>query len=329
MTAPDPLLFALDGATTLGPAVAREIGIDCAPLELRVFTDGEHKLRPLRSVAGASVVVLQQLHADARASLNDRLVQTLFFVSTLKDAGASRVTLAVPYLPYARKDRRTKPQDPLSLRYLAQWIEVSGCDAVLCVEAHNLAAAQNAFRVRFEALAMTPLWVRWLGDQCDGPLTLVAPDVGGMKRVDALARALGRRRSGPVTTALVEKRRSGGKLSGTRLLGEVCGTAVVVDDMLASGATMVRAAEAALAAGADRVWALATHGLFTGDAPLLLERAPIDRVLVTNSLPLERLKDSPIARRVEVVDLAPDVAAAAVRLSLGSGVDALGIDSED
>ncbi|MDE2004702.1 MAG: ribose-phosphate pyrophosphokinase-like domain-containing protein, partial [Betaproteobacteria bacterium] len=148
----DLAVFALDASRDFGAAVAHRIGVELEAHEEREFEDGEHKARPLTSVRDRDVYVLQSLHADPRQSVNDKLVRLLLFIGALKDASAARVTAIVPYLAYARKDRKSKTRDPVSTRYVAQLFEAVGVDCIVTLDVHNLAAFQNAFRCRCENL---------------------------------------------------------------------------------------------------------------------------------------------------------------------------------
>ena len=124
-------LFALNATAELGSALAAALKHPLAPHEEREFEDGEHKTRPLEAVRGADVFVLQSLHGGPEQSANDKLCRLLFFIGALKDAGATRVTALAPYLCYARKDRRTKPNDPVITRYVASLFEAVGTDGVV------------------------------------------------------------------------------------------------------------------------------------------------------------------------------------------------------
>src|SRR3974390_875171 len=130
-------LFALHGTDALGAAVAAALQQPLAAHEEREFEDREHKARPLETVRGADVFVLHSLHSGPEQSANDKLCRLLFFIGALKDAGAARVTAVTPYLCYARKDRRTKPSDPVTTRYVAGLFESVGTDAVVSLEVHN------------------------------------------------------------------------------------------------------------------------------------------------------------------------------------------------
>ena len=214
------MLFALNATAKLGLAVAAALRLPLARHEEREFEDGEHKARPLSGVCGADVFLLQSLHGGPEQSANDKLCRLLFFIGALKDAGARRVTALVPYLCYARKDRRTKPNDPVTTRYVASLFEAVGTGAVVTLDVHNPAAFENAFRCPTVALTAAPLFVDYVRTLADESMCVVSPDPGGTKRADvfheALEAALGRR----IGKAFVEKRRSAGVVSGELFVGE-------------------------------------------------------------------------------------------------------------
>ena len=332
------LLFALEHSHVLGKAIAQQLGLPLTPHEERVFEDGEHKARPLHSVRGRSCFVLHSLYGEPAQSVNDKLTRLLFFIATLKDAAAKDVTAVVPYLAYARKDRKTQPRDPVTLRYLAQLFEAVGTDALLVLEVHNPAAFQNAFRCNTEALDCTSLFAANLVDQlgelshvqlgdllgdrlADVAVTVVSPDAGGVKRAalfrQKLAHSLGR----SVTMGFVEKFRSAGVLSGELLVGEVSGRHVLLfDDLISSGQTLLRAARACHQQGATAVWALAAHGLFNADAESVLSDPMIERVFITDSVPLRVTPGSALANKLEVVSCAGLLAEAIRRCHEGGSI---------
>lgn len=311
-------LFALHATAELGAAVATALDRPLAPHEEREFEDGEHKTRPLETVRGADVFVLQSLHGGPEQSANDKLCRLLFFIGTLKDNGAARVTALVPYLCYARKDRRTKPRDPVTTRYVASLFEAVGTDAVVTLDVHNPAAFENAFRRPTIALTAAPLFVDYVKKLADETLCVVSPDPGGIKRADvfheALEVALGR----SVGKAFVEKRRSAGVVSGELFVGKADGaTALVIDDLISTGGTLVRAARAARKAGARRVLAMVTHGLFMPGAEAVLEDPAIDRIVVTDSVPAFRLGATAMRAKIDTIEVAPLLAETVRRLHAG------------
>lgn len=319
-----PLLFALEGSRALGERVAAGLGGALAPHEERLFEDGEHKTRPLVPVRGREVFVLLSLHAGGSCSIDGRLCRLLFFLGALADAGAARLTAVTPYLAYGRKDRRTWPQDPVTTRYLARLLEAVGARRILTLDAHNEAAFENAFRREAVTLSARALFVRHmltvLGER---EVVVVSPDSGGSKRAEAFRRLLEKALGRPVGSALMEKHRRGGVVSGTGFVGEVGGaTAVVVDDLLSTGGTLRRCAAACRERGARDVLAAVTHGLFTGDAAALLADPVFTEVLVTSTVPPPAL---PLAAqtRLRVLDVAPLLAEAIRRLHRGGPLEEL------
>src|SRR5262249_27296590 len=142
----DPLILAPTESRALALTASRISGIELADLEDRSYDGGEFKLRPLQSVRERSVFVLQSLAENQGTPMAQRLVRLLFLLQTLRDAGASCVIAVLPYLAYARKDRRTKPRDPVYTRYVAQLVESMGTSRVVALDVHNASALENAFR---------------------------------------------------------------------------------------------------------------------------------------------------------------------------------------
>jgi ribose-phosphate pyrophosphokinase len=317
-------LFALEATADLGKAVADRLGQPLSSHEEREFEDGEHKARPLDPVAGRDVYVIQSLHGGPHLSANDKLCRLLFFVGALKDAGAARVTAVVPYLCYARKDRRTKPNDPVTTRYVAGMFEAVGTDTVVTLEVHSPTAFENAFRCRTVALTGTPLFVDYARELAADGLCVVSPDTGGAKRAELLREALEAALGRPIGKAFADKRRSAGVVSGDLFVGEVAGsTALIVDDLISTGGTLLRAAKAARKAGARRVVALVTHGLFMAGAAQVLADPAIDKVIVTDTVPPFRLPAESAREKLVILPAAPLLAEAIARLHDGRALSDL------
>jgi len=310
------LLFGLEGSRDIAGAIAAELGVALAPHEEQEFEDGEHKARPSESVRGADVFVVHSLYGQPGQSGNDKLCRLLFFIGAVRDAGAASVTAVVPHLCYGRKDRRSREGDPVTTRYVAQLFESLGTDGVITLDAHNQAGSENAFRCRFESISAWPLFAARLAALAGSdPVAVLSPDAGGWKRADAMRLALEHQLGRPVDLGLMEKRRVHGAVTGGHaLLGEVAGrTVVLIDDLIATGTTLVRAAEAAHAGGARRVLAAATHGLFVEGAPERFANAGFERVLVCDSIPPFRIAGSALEAQTEVLSCAPLLAAAVRR----------------
>ena len=305
-------LFALGSSQPYGTRVGRHLECPLAEHEEREFEDGEHKARPLISVRGHDAFVIHALHGEPGQSVNDKLCRLLFFVGALKDDGAHRVTAIAPYLCYARKDRRTKPFDPVTTRYLAEMLEAVGVDGVVTLDVHNLAAFQNAFRCRTDHLEATPLFVDHFAQLLHGQaVAVVSPDIGGAKRAEQFRRDLAARLGDEPAAAFVDKRRSSGVVSGDTLVGEVRGRAVIIlDDLISTGTTIRRAARACREHGAARVYAAATHGLFHEKADEMVLDPVLDGVVVTDTVPAFRLPPATVRTRLTILDSTPLVAEA-------------------
>lgn len=315
------LLFAMEASRPLGEAVAQALGIALSPHEERRFEDGEHKSRPLVNVRDRDVYVLQSLHGLGGQSVNDKLVHLLFFVSTLRSNGAARVTVLAPYLCYSRKDRRTQANDPVLSRYLATLMEAAGTDRVVTLEVHNVAAYQNAFRCASEHLEASQFFARPVAEAvADDEVVVLSPDAGGIKRAETFRALLMQTLQRPVGTGFMEKYRSRDIVTGERLVGDVAGrTVVIVDDLIAGGTTLRRAAEACARAGARRILAAAAHGLFTANAPGNLLASPIEKIFISDSVPPE-LASAALRPQLVVIHCAPLFAEVIRRLHYGEAL---------
>jgi ribose-phosphate pyrophosphokinase len=316
------VLFALRSGRAFGERVAAKLGLALAAHEEVDFEWGQHKARPLENVRGRDVYVVHSLHGDSEQSANDKLCRLLFFLGTLRDAAAGRVTAVVPFLCYSRKERKTKPRDPVTTRYVAALFEAVGVDRVVTLEVHNLAAFQNAFRCRTEHLEPHGLFAAFFAERFgDREPAVVSPDVGGIKRAERLRQALERRLGRPVPGGFVEKYRSAGVVSGERLVAEVAGRSVLLfDDMICAGTTLARAAKACREAGAREIVAAATHGSFVPEASRVLAEAPLDRIVVLDHIPPTPLERSLLDARVTLLDASGLVAESIRRMHSGGSL---------
>lgn len=320
-----PRLFALAESRAYAERVAAAMDTKLAQHEERAFEDGECKLRPLENVRDRQVCVIQSLYGEPGLSVHDKFMRLLLFIGALKDSAAREVTAVLPYLCYARKDRRTKPRDPVATRHVACLLEAAGVDRVVTLDVHNLAAYENAFRCGADHLEARGLFADWFAARVgNDALVVVSPDVGGVKRAEALRQTLERKLQRPVGSAFLEKYRSAGVVSGQAVIGDVKDkVAIIVDDLISTGGTLARGATACRQRGAKVVYAAATHGIFVCEAARAFAGPDVAHLVITDTIPPFRLDPALVREKVTVLDTAPLVAEAIQRIHSGGSLAAL------
>jgi ribose-phosphate pyrophosphokinase len=285
-TSHEPVIFAPGESRALGLAASERAGIELGELEERHYEGGEFKLRPLQSVRDRTVFVVQSLAETQKAPIAQRLVRLLFLLQALRDAGADRTVAVIPYLAYARKDRRTKPRDPVYTRYVAQLLEAAGTDRVIALDVHNASALDNAFRIPVDHLSALPMMAAHFTHHLPtGKLAVASPDIGGIKRAQLFRELLERKTRTEVELIFVEKRRDGAVVSGGTIVGNASGRAVIVlDDLCASGSTLLKAATALRGAGATSVYAAVSHTPIETGLAALAGSEDIAQVVITDSV---------------------------------------------
>jgi ribose-phosphate pyrophosphokinase len=289
----------------LGAAVARELGIDPLHTKLERTPDGEVLLRVDERVRGRDVTVVQ----PTAAPVGEHLLELLLLADACWRAGALRVAAAIPYLGYARQDRREHPGEPLGVRVVARVVASGRFERLFVVDPHD-AAVEGGFDCPVELLTAVPLLARALRDIAGEGTVVVAPDLGATKLAQRYARALSR------PMAIVHKQRLGpGEVVAGQVIGEVRGlTPIVVDDIVSTAATMAAAIERLLAQGAKGpATVVATHCLLCSSAVGRLGGLPIARVITTDSVPQPPSESVPFVH--DVVSLAPLLAEAVRRAS--------------
>lgn len=318
-------LFALNNSRQFGELIAKELNISLNAHEEREFEDGEHKSRPLENVRNQDVFVIHSLYSDPTQSVNDKLCRLLFFSGALKDAAANKVTAVIPYLCYARKDRKTKTRDPVTTRYIATLLEAVGVDCVVTMDVHNLQAFQNSFRIPTINLEPGKLFAAYLIPfiKNEDPV-IMSPDFGGIKRAEQFQQTVSKRLGKELPVIFMEKYRSSGIVSGERITGEVKEkTVIIIDDLISTGGTIARAAAGCKRLGARKVLAFATHGIFTGMPDQTLAEDALQQIIITNTIRPLRLEHTRIQEKVTVLNVAPLFAETIKRMQEGGSVSAL------
>ncbi len=293
-----PFLLCGSAHPDLGASLAAELGVSLRASRTDSFPDGELHVRLEDEPRGEHAFVLQPTFAPVERNL----IELLLLVDACRRSGATGVTAVVPYLGYARQDRRTAGGQAVGLRVMADLMAAAGVHRVVSVDVHS-PSAEAASSTRFDDLSALPSLVAALGDLPRERCVVVAPDLGAVPRARRVARML------DAPTAFVHKTRlSGEEVSASGLAGEVRGRIpLVVDDMISTGGTLEAAVRLLVSHGCETpVHVAATHGLFVGSAWERLARLPIGRLCVTDTVPAPARAPVPVER----VPVAPALAAA-------------------
>jgi ribose-phosphate pyrophosphokinase len=268
----------------LGAKIADRLGLELTDAGLKTFPDGEMYCRYRESIRGADLFIVQSICGSEREGLtvNDALMELLVMVHAAKHASAHRVIAVTPWYGYSRQDKKSAPREPISARLVAELLEVAGIDRLVTMDLHA-GQVQGFFSKTVDHMTAMPILTQFVQDRLSGEeLVIIAPDAGRVKLVRNFARKVG------ALYALMEKERPAqGVAEIGRVIGDVKGkTAVIVDDIIATGGTLNAAAQTVLDEGATRVFAVATHGLFSGQAYEVLSEGPLSGIVVTDTIPL-------------------------------------------
>jgi ribose-phosphate pyrophosphokinase len=283
----------------LAAAIAHRLGVDPAPITLKTFSSGEVYCRIHESVRGADVFLVQPMCGNpvTGVSANDALVELLLMIDAAVGASAHRVIAVAPWYGYSRQDKKSAPREPISARMVARAIESAGADRVLTMDLHA-GQVQGFFQIPVDHMTAMMMLTQYFNDlDLDGDLVVVAPDAGRVKLNKKFADRMG------AELAILDKDRPEHQVAEMgSLIGDVEGrTAIIVDDIIDTAGTLRAAGEAVLRAGAKRVYAAATHPVFSGRAYENLAAAPFEEIVVTDTIPLR----SGAPENVRVVSCAP------------------------
>jgi len=279
-----PLLFSGSSNPQLAEAIAKRMKISLGDALVTKFKNEETRIEIRENVRGAEVFVVQSIcKAPNGNGVNDALVELLLMIDALRRASAARITAVVPYYGYAKQDKKTKPREPISAKVVANLLKTTGTKRVVTMDLHA-AQIQGFFDIPVDNLMAMPTLCNYLKREglSDDRIVVVSPDAGGVHRAELFAKRLN------ASLAIVFKRRPQPDVSEvTDIVGDVKGkVAVIVDDMISTGGTLAKAAEAIKARGATSVHTVATHGLFADNAIEVLANSVIERVIVTDTIPI-------------------------------------------
>jgi ribose-phosphate pyrophosphokinase len=313
-----PLLFSGNSNIDLAREIATRMDTRLGSALVDKFKNEECRIEIKENVRGAEVFVLQSIcRAPNGNSVNDSLMELLLMIDALSRASAYRITAVVPYYGYAKQDKKTKGREPISAKLVANLIEKAGAKRLVTLDLHA-AQIQGFFDLPVDNLVAAPTLCSYLKSQgLEGDkIVVVSPDAGGVPRAENFAKRL---RS---SLAIVFKRRPEPDVSEvTEIVGHVDGkVAVVVDDMISTGGTLAKAAEALMRRGATKVYTCATHGIFAGDAARVLAESPVERIIVTNTLPNV---ESALGPKFKVLSIAQILADAIKRITANRSVSEL------
>jgi ribose-phosphate pyrophosphokinase len=274
-------IFAGRANPPLAQKISDYLGIPLGQVNIQSFPDGETLVKIEEDVRGRDVFIIQ----PTCYPVNDNLAELLIFIDCAKRASAKRVTAVMPYFGYARQDRKDAGRTPITAKLVANLITMAGTDRVLTMDLHA-AQIQGFFDLPVDNLFAEPVLSRYYSELKLPDLVLVSPDVGNVKRARVYAQRLGGE------LAIIDKRRvNGAECSFGRIIGDVAGKNVLMmDDMISTAGTISSAAALCKEQGARRVYVGATHAVLCSPAPQRLREAPIDEVVVTDTVPVSQEK---------------------------------------
>ncbi len=305
-------IFSGNGNPRLARAICDYLRLRVGNLRLIKFSDGELYCQVLENVRGTDVFVIQ----PTCPPVNENLLELLIVVDSLKRSSAARITAVLPYYGYARQDRKDKPRVPISAKLVADLLQAAGVDRVLTMDLHA-PAIQGFFDIPVDHLLAAPVLLDWIDQQKYADLVIVSPDAGGVERARFYAKRLG------ADLAIIDKRRVEANVAETmNVIGEVWDrTCVIVDDMVDTAGTLVGSVKALKEKGARSVVACFTHAVLSGPAMERLGVSEIEKVVVTDTIPMtaEKMQEPKIA----VLSVASLLGEAIARIHSNSSVSSL------
>ena len=313
----DYRVFSLGSNDGLAQKVAETLGMPLGQVKCKAFSDGEQHVQFLENLRGKDVFLVQSTNPPA-----ENWIRLLLAIDAARGASAREITAVIPYFGYARQDRKARPREPISSRMFAEALESVGTNRVLTMDLHNDAIGGFFREANVDYLYARPVFISFFREFFKDALAkddvvVVSPDAGGVVRAQSYARRLMKN----ADLAIIHKEREiPNKVTRMKLIGEVKGKiALITDDMVDTCGTLSRAAELLVENGASEVYAAATHGVLSGEAMETIERSPIKRVFITDTISTDRSLGS----KIEVVSVSEMFGNAINRIESGESLSAL------
>jgi len=293
------LIFSGSSNPELAQAITGHLGKKLGKANLSKFSDGEIRFQSLENVRGADVFLIQSFCRDT----NFHIMESMFMADAFRRASASRITAVIPYYAYARQDRKDRPRVPISARLLADLLETAGFSRLLTIDLHAN-QIQGFFDMPVDNLMALPIFISHFKKMNIRDLVVVSPDAGGVERARLFSQHI------DADLAIVYKRRpEPGIAQVINIIGDVENkNAVIVDDIIDTAGTLVETVKVLVKKGAKRVFAVCTHGIFSGSAGERIENSPLEKVFVSETIPVE--KEKLANGKIEILSVAELFAAA-------------------
>jgi len=308
------LIFSGSSNSELAQKVATNLGTELAEVERKSFASGEIYLRLADSVRGADCFVMQSHSGD----INKTIMEQLLLVDALKRASAKRITAVLPFYPYSRQDKKALPREPISARLIGDMFVAAGVDRLVSIDLHTQ-QIQGFVDQPFDHLTAMPLFVDYFKEKFNEPISIISPDAGGVKRATTFAKHL------EAYVGFVHKKRDPkihNEVKSFTVIGEVEDRhAILLDDIIDTGGTIAAASRILKERGALSVNVAATHGIFSDGSVEILKDAPIDNIVVTDTL-IQNGNSSQLVN-VEVLSVSTIIANALTSIFTDDSVSAL------
>jgi len=304
-------IFTGNANRPLAEKICQYLGVPLGEALVGRFSDGEIMVEFRENVRGKDVFVIQPTSMPA----NEHIMELLIMIDALKRASAMSITAVLPYYAYARQDRKTAPRTPITAKLMADLITVAGATRVLTMDLHA-GQIQGFFNIPVDHMFAAPVTLEYIRNTFDNEVVVVSPDAGGVERARAFAKRL------QTSLAIIDKRRDGAAIRAMTLIGNVWGkVAVILDDMITTGATLTMAAELLMRHGVRAVHACVTHPVMTRNAVSNIQGSMLQTVTVTDTIPLS--PEAVALEKLRVLSVAPLLGEAIRRIHNQDSVSSL------